>query len=264
MSTYKYVFAGRIHPERADLNLVFPVSVHFKLPPEIGVAEGEVTCTIMHSQIIIGWESNNKIDPQEVFTLKNEIEYYVQSLVNFYGFASGRFYEVEIISMSDPENNHNEIVFGVELSGLKKEEQELYITVNKLFDIIISGGSDSGKAITLITDNYRRAMKYPNDTGFHCYRIVELIKDYFKTGKTKAAENQAWQKMYEQVGFTKDDIKLVFKHGGEERHGKHKPITGQRRVEILKVTQGVIDKYIAYLENKLPKQRPLVLVNKPS
>jgi hypothetical protein len=108
-----YIFNGKVISERANVN-ISPVSVSLKAR-DAGFS-GEAIVSIACSQISI------KLDTTYVAvsldTMKNYVEYLVRTLVDSYGYLSGRGYDVEITSVVDP--NGQQTIFGAGIRDLKR------------------------------------------------------------------------------------------------------------------------------------------------
>jgi hypothetical protein len=104
-----------------------------------------------------------------------------------------------------------------------------------------------------------KAIRFPSDTGFHCYRAIESLRNYCgrkynifqpeypeqkKSINTKN-ESDAWEKLNELTKVDRRKIEswrddLAF----HARHGEHKNMNDAQRQEIFLTTWDVVDAFI--------------------
>lgn len=238
---YRYVLHGRVIPERVDFNLsTVPVTITeanygFKL---------KVFLSILKSQISVYITSDKKVSDFE--TLRNIILEFIHGHTDSFGYLHGLAYDVEITSISGDQNEPY-LIYGVQINEIEKDYNNRPINdLNKILPLM----AGDNRHLRYIFSDLRRAIKYPNDTGVHCYRAIETIRQFFLDGDPhdKDARKQSWEKLRNSLNVTEDYLKSVEKYSLSARHGRPILMTGLKRVEIMKQTWKVVDRFLVYLD----------------
>lgn len=230
---YRYVLHGRVLPERGQT----------KTPTVMWEDEdANIQIGIYSSQVMAVAEFDEEI---HIHTLKNWVTSMASSHVDVYAFATGRAFNVEITAGIQP--NGKMVVFGESIPTHEKRipEDDVGDFVNSVIDLY---GMPNGEYLMLCLSDFKRAIQNPEDTGFHCFRSIESIRQYFKYEFDLADGSPTWEKLRNELGFEREHIDFIQEYQGDRRHGDVRWITEQERGEITERAWDVIDAFIKYLE----------------
>lgn len=238
---FEYVFTGKVLPERVDFSLTG--SKPMKVKSDTGM-EFELTLSIQKSNIFIKIKSEKEIE--DIQSLKNGITDFVRLYTDAYGYLHGYAYDIEITSLIQ-DNPFEHTIFGVNVIELEsdfpnrpiKDMAEIIELLNKIQFLRVAFG------------DLRLAIKYPKDTGVFAYRAIESLMQFFNKGGQR---KKAWEELSKNLNISKSWIDYVRDFALEPRHGKPKLVNGADRVEIMKHTWKIVDRFIVYLKND---QKPL-------
>ncbi|MCV0411255.1 hypothetical protein [Nitrosopumilus sp.] len=239
---FKYVFHGRVLPERADVEITGG--------PIIGIQTStgydlRISFEIRKSLISIHVTSFGEIT--DFAEVRNFLLDFVRLHTDSYGYIKGYAYDAEITSVSG-ENNQPYIIFGVGIKELTDEESKR--AFQKIDKIILLAIQDKYRFIYGTLANLRLSIKYPSDTGTFCYRAVESIRQYFGVkGDSRDARKKAWEKLNAELNVDKSWTARIADFALDPRHGKQKSITHDERVEIMQKTWVIVDRFLIYAQN---------------
>ena len=229
-----YHFSGLVHPERTWLTLQ---NLQFELDLPVLSWQGSISFSLQFGQLSITCSSPQKIE--DIASYKNFLESFAQNLVNILGFAWGRAYRVEIVSVVTVDGNF--IVFGIE-------------------DPTISGGSDKRNelitpAINASINNpwLRRAMSElrfsisePDDTGFHCQCAVEAMRHHFQG---VGNDLQGWKIMRTSLRISEHTLRILSEFGNPQRHGASSLMSYEMRARDMSITWEITERFICLLDS---------------
>lgn len=182
-------------------------------------------------------------DSTGVHTLKNYVESFVRMLIDGHGYLECRGYDLEIISVVEPEGQH--AVFGVEVEALKSSRAaESPVNMTELWKLLISGPESAHLQRAL--GDLREAIRTPHDTGFFCYRAVESMRQSFVEPKDGGKTKPSWERMSSALRIDQSYIMLLERFGKPQRHGETPYMSGDERIRALKSAWRVVDRYIEY------------------
>jgi len=237
MNMFTYTLNGRVLPERANVSISgikFGVKV-----PAISSDWLNISISILLSQISVIVKSQEKI--ADFLTLRNYVQDMVALVVDIYGYLSGRGYDVEIVSLTT-EDNTPHVIFGVGISELEAQEKERPFTYEDIVKLL-KGNADIEQQLRLALINFRLAIRNASDTGFHCYRALEAMKQPFGT----------WEKFNSELDIDNSWLmEMKNKHANKQRHGESTFMSGKDRTKMLENTQKVIDKFILWYQKTIP------------
>ncbi|MDO8487083.1 MAG: hypothetical protein Q7S45_02225 [Candidatus Curtissbacteria bacterium] len=231
----KYIFFGKVHPERAALTLP-------ETKGEVGQKDGDFKGTIkvlvILSQITVELDTTSKY---HIIDLKNSVENFVHAMVDTYGYLKGYAYSVEILSVFIPETGHDE-VFGIDVVQITEDEKNRPLNYNDALQLALKIPE-----LYMVLKDLRDAIKRPYDTFFHCRRATETIAKYFTAARN---EDTDWSIAIDKLKLDDEELKSIGRAGSGQRHGNYKSVTGSERVEIMMKTWRVVDSFIRYLASK--------------
>lgn len=253
---FRYWFTGIVHPERVNFNIAGMPLIKLK-HPDFGI-EGEVKVQIKNSKITVEFASEidfTKSPTCNLETLKNFIEETARMVVDIFCYVKSFNYDVEIIKLEceDLKVCH---IFDVQgEKKLYKTDEQAIVELNKLLSLF------SGKRFLFLEKcfaDFRRAIKYPAETGFFCFRAIETIRQFYFEDPNIADETQrrkeGWEKLRKELGFDKVFFEEITHYALPNRHGSYPTITGPDRGRIMGKTREIIDKFIDYIIKSIPAQ----------
>ncbi|MBI3819992.1 MAG: hypothetical protein HY286_14950 [Planctomycetes bacterium] len=237
----RYVFFGVIHPERAVASVAPEVFFEVNNPND-GV-KGALRLRIILSRISAQFFPIETVT--NIYTLKNEVEANIRSVVDLIGFVEGCGYDVEIIQVLDLANGEA-TVFGVDIPAIRKLMNDNKIIAGKAFQLYNKSG---GQYLRRCLADLRESIRNPLDTGTFCFRAMECIRQYFVDTfdlDTKAS----WLKMRESLGIDRDELDFINEQFAKpRRHGEAPDISDQDRARILTIAWTTTMQFIEYLNN---------------
>lgn len=238
----KYLFFGRIVPERADVTVS---SIPIQLDSR------RLSISINSSQItaILTAEEEQK----NILTLRNEVERATYTISDIFSFTHGYSYTVEITGVVLP--NEETMVFGVDVGAIREkhdDEEGRFESYSKILNLY---SNESGDYLRRCLKNLRLSMNDPRDTGFFCYRAIEVTRKYMHhkfniPEKSRSDKAKGWEKMRDELNVKKSKIFLVKDFADEPRHGGLTSISDAERAEVFTVTWEIIDKFKNYLQRE--------------
>lgn len=233
---YDYHLSGKILPERVDCNINLPI---FNLiEPQFGYDFG-ISVSIQRSQISVDVSSKTEIT--DFNTLRNLVRDFIRLHTDAYGYLHGYAYEIEITSFSG-RNNTPHIIYGVQINELESDYQNRPIPDYKDVAKLMYEGANNELRIAL--NDLRLAIQHPNDTGVFCFRAIESLMQYFGP-----KNDGTWNQFRNTLNISRDFLKPIEDKSWSPRHGKPVLITHLERVDIMKRTWKIVDRFLIYLKN---------------
>lgn len=243
---YKYLFKGKIHPERVKFTIGTEIPI--RIDHHGFRISGITILKIENSAILVSFSSNVKYSlskSSELETLRNILEDVVRMIVDIYCYVRSYGYDVEIERIQCPEIDLD-YQFGVRGEwNIHKEDliaNEEFSRILNLFTV-----SDNQFFSNVFAD-FRRAIKYPSMTASFCFRAIETIRQNIFEDKSEIDDNKrrddGWVKLREKLNFKRDDFIEINKFALPNRHGQYPKITYAERERIMNFTRRVIDALI--------------------
>ena len=234
----RLLFTGVVHPERAWLTLP---KIDFPAVARGGIDIGSVSVSIVNSQIVVLIDVDN--DDLDLLTIKNGIAHLVERFVGVFDYLNGYCHSIDIAQCVLPSGEV--VVFGVEhqvVSGRFAFSGDEYVGILNL----TSG--EEGLFIQQSISDLSKAIKYPVDTAFYCFRAIETLKQYFKKN---CSEKEAWKMLSRYVGKDREYSSVIRRFADNGRHGVHEDISGAERDEIIQKAFEIVDTFI----NKMAEEK---------
>ena len=236
MNDHTYIFAGRVVPERALLD-VSEVRLHTSATED--VPEGDLFIEVLKSQISARFIGSAEVT--NIFTLRNIVEDSARMLLDVAGYFYGYGYDVEIVQMIRPSTSQKQI-FGIDVPALKGMVATAGIQVNDIFKAL---AKPQGDYLRHALADLREAIKSPKDTGFFCYRAIESLKN--SCIQRNQGADEGWGLFRTTYSLDKSEIMGIKAFADDVRHGnysKAKGMTDRDRAETFRKTWNIVNKYI--------------------
>ena len=231
-SMNSYIFSGKVLPERANVNIT---PIELKIDAIDAGISGTAVVSIDVSQVSVVLNTNSNSD---LMTLKNYVDYSVRTLIDAFGYLSGRGYDIEITSVVNHEGKH--AVFGVGIPELEKSQKERPLSFQQLLEAMAKS-----QYLHRALSDLREAIRSPVDTGFFCYRAVESIRQNFKNDNDNDAKS--WENLRKSLLIDRSWIDKIKEFADKARHGETPYISGKNRILIMQHTWKVIDRFCLYV-----------------
>jgi hypothetical protein len=220
-----YIFAGRTRPDG--------VAVKFDVqnpPLKLAVSgiEGQ-TCQVsllLSGGIYIALAVEAEASITDIATFRNQMTTICQSIYQAASFLNGRYLSVELTSLTEIET-HRFWTFSDEVLELQSTTHERPVPIEELTKRAVEN-----VYLRSALSDLSSAIASPNDTGFYCYRAIEVLMQEFKqSGETDS--RKAWPRFRDALQVTESWIKPLTDHSASNRHGELKGLSGQERVFLM-------------------------------
>lgn len=205
--------------------------------------------SIMKSRILVNVASPAMEDPHDLMIF---CEDNVQGFLNCMAITLGIVCEAFIESLEDASGMTTRRELAT--PGIKLPERIDGALAAEVMTHFREAGGPLGHFIGMAFDDFRMAMRRPQDTAFHCFRAIECLRNYcaakYKLGENKGAQ---WIKLREIAECTRDYLEPITSRSEEIRHGEFKGMDGGERNDILQRTRQVIG---TFLKNEFRSQPP--------
>lgn len=238
ISMTEYTFFGRVFPERACVGIDKIVDLPLGTSRD-GKATIDVKLSIAYSQI--GLKVTNIKGVADLSSLKNSVANIARMAVDIIGYQNGCGYDIEITGAVD--NDGNMSIFGVQEPAPQAMDGRM-LPYGKILLL-----SAQNLALRRSLADLRLAIRTPEDTVFYSWRSIEAIMQHFKTSNNEAL---AWERMKDALNIEKTWVDQTRQLAHGPRHGVVADISGEQRVDSLKCSWRVIDRFVAYLEKGEP------------
>jgi len=234
-----YIFVGKVLPERALLDTP---EVSFSTFGAADVSDGELRVVVLKSQITARFTTSGRVD--NVYTLRNIVEDAVRGLLDVVGYCYGLGYDVEIVQAVNASTSETH-VFGIDIgavTGFAKGAGIGFADVWKL-----TAGAGAGQYLKAALADLREATKSPKETGFHCYRAVETVRNACASRQESAPKTDAaaWELFRTTYSVSRQEIMAIKAFADDVRHGATaRPITDAERAELFRGTWDIATRYV--------------------
>lgn len=222
----KYLAIGRIHPERADVNI--------KIPPMRPATGGEISIYCEASQLTVTLVDQPVDGYIAAYILAEHI---AQSVVSALGYALATGYVVELVEVIEDSG-------AVHVFGTRAQELMFDPFEPKFSQAVNVVGSDI--AFRMAIADYSTALRDSFRCASLCFRAIEAIKSAFD-GDSDAKK---WANMHISLGTTRGNIDTDVKAFADPiRHGDWANIpstSSEQRLRMLSVTRDVLDRYLNF------------------
>src|SRR5436853_2850400 len=209
----KYIFTGRVLPERAYFSISTPLHLE-NLHEEAGLSFStklSIDVAQISAEVVI-----NKGNT-DLFTLKNIVEGTISAVIDAFGYITGRGYDVEIISAID--ENAKQTVFGVSVPVIEESQSKRPLDLAS----VLRNFANSRYLIPALAD-LRESIRSAH-SGFYCYRAIECVRQHFYQSDDGKDRDQSWQRLREALKVDRNWIDDIGKYGLPQRHGEGKFIS---------------------------------------
>ena len=206
---------------------------------------------INSAQIMVVVHCQDPVDDLE--TLRNSVETVVRGIVDAFGYVEGRGYDVEITSVIDSAGQTWQ-VFPVEVSAIQSTKGERPVTFGELHallnprtEAIDDEASFKLMQLRIALGDLREAIRSIDHSAFFCYRAIECLRQCYaeRNGRDSDATRRAsWVRMREELCICRSWIDEIEEASILERHGGHKPTSGEQRTALMLRTWKVVDRFI--------------------
>ncbi len=215
----KYIVTGRVHPERANVNI--------DLPPMHPIGGGQILVRCEASQLTVVLTDQPIEGYISAFMLAEHI---AQAAVSALGFSLATGYVVELVQVIEESGVVH--IFGVRAPDLVFEPHEAVFAAS-----VQLVGSDL--AFRMAVADYGNALRDSYRCASLCFRAIEAIKSGFGPG----SDNEQWSRMHAALGTLREPIDTTVKKFADAiRHGDwaNTVLTDSaQRLAMLKVTRDV-------------------------
>lgn len=97
-----------------------------------------------------------------------------------------------------------------------------------------------------ILSDFNLAMKYPQDTGFFCYRAIELMAKYFCHSMTSSMKPKHTTLLLKHINVDRRDFDLIKNNADPVRHGGTIPIPSTLRADIFSASWRFLDGFVDF------------------
>lgn len=238
---YKYQFIGTIYP--ADLvkfdDVVFN-SENLQVQ-ENGVPIKSIKAEINKDSIRVTVESEHNFD-SDLETLRNSIQYFCRGLVN----ASNYYFSTAI---------DVEIQFGGNTSGqlysFSPRLRFMSYGDRPLNPLRITELSAQNPLLQRAIGQAIDAVRNPIDTGFHCFRAIEAIRQSFRDPSMEddgKAKKDSWIAMGNALRIDRGYYAILKDNADITRHGGLKDVSGTDIKTMLEKAWKIIDRYLLFID----------------
>ena len=251
MTECNYIFVGKVLPERALLDTP---EISFSTFGAADVSDGELRVVVLKSQITARFTTPGRVD--NVHTLRNIVEDAVRSLLDVVGYCYGLGYDVEIVQAVNTSTSETH-VFGIDIGAVAGFAKAAGIGFADVWKLTATDGA--GQYLKAALADLREATKSAKETGFHCYRAVESLRNSCASRqdpvpKTDAA---AWELFRTTYSVGRHEIMAIKAFADDVRHGAAaKPITDAERADLFRGTWDIVSRYVLH-EMKSASQQSL-------
>ena len=223
----RYLVTGRVHPERADVNI----------SPMTSIVDGGGTIFLVceSSQLTVAIQDVAPIDGyKSAFILA---EGWASTALAALGFSLGTGYSVELIQVVEEDGKTH--VFGTRPGNLHFDDRgSIFLSAVKL------AGHDLFFRYAI--QDYVRAIRDSTDCAFYCYRAIEGISSAFEF----IHPGKGWPEMHAALGTSRPAIESKVKAFADPvRHGNWPTMpttTSAQRNEMLELTKDVLSRYLSW------------------
>lgn len=239
---YTYHLYWIIHPERVLLTLP---AINAK------ISIWDIYFQVLNNQLYIQLKSTEK--QTDIYTLKNDLKDIVQEEVSLISYIYWDGYDTEIIRITNLDENID-MTFWIDIPCINKRNTTKIDKASEELDSIhsiINGNLENSFYIRRCFSELNKAIRFPIDTGFHCYRAIESLRKFCWAKYSLIKENEQWEKLKElSTQSDREKIDYIKWFADYARHGNHLPISDKEREKVFLNTWDIVDSFLEYLKNE--------------
>ncbi len=243
-----YTFAGTLHPTRLPLNITNPLDFDQAVPLLDGRnVRDQGSLVISNGRFTLTLDTTET--PVHIPTLKIRAEEIIRGIVDFCGYVSGFVYYIDIESVS--QDHRGPTQFGLGAQEIADDRPLRPVQDLAQYATVLA----KEPALPRVLGELRNSIMFPNDTAFHCYRALETIRGHFdrRLGLGHSDDRaRAWVEMRGALLFKRSYIQETQDFAEAQRHGNRKGMTGERRVEMMRRTWNIVDRFIVLVDRQVP------------
>ena len=206
---YRYIFSGRVGPPHAFLTMPAPFSL--EMEHHDASLTGKLTVTIERMQVVAVIETEKEYG--DLYTLRNVVQDVTSILTDCASQSSGQPFEVQLVSVHDVSNDRS-VVFDPGIPALAQAPGRQETDISELVKLAWQQ-PHFRRALA----DFRSAIRYPGQTGFHCGRAIEALAHHFGPMKSTADMATTRKEMRDALSITKDEDSYFIKAAASPRHG---------------------------------------------
>lgn len=235
----KFLFVGKVYPEEAGLTIK---EIRMDdLKGMFGNTNHKLRIEILNSLVRAEFETDASMD---LPTARNSVEYYIQGIVDSYGYYSGSAFDVRLTFGSGPEG---EFSFPPVVNEIANDKNSRPLLPEKLLEL-----SAKFPRFHRALGNLREAIKNPMDTSLYCYRSIEAIRHHFvdiNENDEGKAKRDSWDRMGKALLFEISFKKYLEDKAKFTRHGDMQDLSDSDIIELLQKAWILIDRFAIYLND---------------
>ena len=261
-----YTYTGYVRPEYPLLTVTTLPPIELQLlPTNIQLLDVVLRATaeiaIVNSQIVVRVVS----DSEELESIGDHMELLVQALVDALGYVRGQAYIAHLTAASIEKDG--QVASTPFLVGVMSPEHIVSQPIetfdaSDLINLMRHSPEDMGQIeqssilrsnqLRLAVANVREAMHSPHNTALLCYRAIENIRQCYAKFDENGEEldrKLSWKNMREALRIEESYFDGIRMASVSQRHGLSTYMSGQDRIEAVKRTRTVIDRFIVLLKS---------------
>jgi hypothetical protein len=225
----RWTFHGRLVPAVPPLTMEIP---EHTWSSNLGF-DIEIGGPIYQSNLLISVRQLSSID---IRTLRNAVEFNIQTHVDMADFLGGAWHLVDLVSARSHDGDWHFF------NSIRPGAKPLHAQIDHGSWAKIAGDQ---QAHNMLAD-YRESERVAAQTGFFCWRAVEAAMQSFREpGEPKSV---AWDRMRGNLNISRAVMDRMRPHADWVRHGETGSIEGQVRAELTATTREIISRYLAFIE----------------
>jgi hypothetical protein len=229
----QYIFSGRTGEK---VSVTFDV----KNPPlkvNVSGVEGQ-SCEVallLSGTIDMALSVKTQKAISDLSTFRNQMTTLCKGIYDAATFLNGVSLGVELNSLLEVETQRF-WTFEDRVPELQQSASERPLETQTFINLAIRNGY-----LRSALSDLNSAIRFPNDTGFYCYRAIETLMQEFKqAGDDNKA---AWPKFRAALLVTQTWIKPLTDKSISNRHGEMTGLSGNERVSLMKQAWTLVYRY---------------------
>lgn len=178
--------------------------------------------------------------------LKKTVKDLFQEEASLWSYISWNGYDVEIVSILE-EDKEEKMYASSAIVLQEKNKNKIENFRNEMLKIhsIFRENREIADYIRKCFLELNKAIRFPLDTGYHCYRAIELLRSYTEKKYHTLNERDSWEKFVEWTGANREKVESwKVDNLSRERHEWHKDMSKKEIDEILLMTWNIIDTFV--------------------
>lgn len=237
MSQFTYLFVGRVYPERASVTFAGNLRLE-GVGAGSDVPASDITVELSQSQITARVICPSAIN--NLFTARNVVEESARTMLDALNFFHGTGFELEITQVITPDGLASTL-FLPQVPAVAEIVQAAGLSAG---DILNSLNSLQQWHLRRVLSDLRLAVRSPVDTGFHCFRAIETLKNGLAHAQGADPEAKtSWTTFREYYGIDEERIRRVQDFAKGPRHGnvqQLRDVSDGERAELFTITWEIV------------------------